>query len=170
MVSDAQYNELKAKVINLEKKIDMMSLQISRLILKEDISPISPQKNQTLARKDKTKYLFEGKLYCKRRVAYQCVKKYIIDNNVDSYEDVVTIFPDYLQGSLGVIKSVEEADMYSNADKRFYFKDTDILYLDKKPYVICSQWEKKNINNILQVAKKLGYEIEPVNLSINRAL
>ncbi len=164
MITDAQYKELQLQVNELEKKINMLSMQMSRLILKGDVSPTISHYEKS-AKKDTTKYLFEGKLYCKRRIAYLCVKKFVTENHVNKYEDAVRVFPDYLQGSLGVIKSVEEANRYSNAHRRYYFSDSDILCFDGKPYVVSSQWEKKNIGRILQVAANLGYEIESVNIS-----
>ena len=115
-----------------------------------------------VAKKDVTKYEFEGQLYCKRRIAYVCVARYVKDNNITTVDELIKVFPDYLQGSLGVIKSAEVAEKYSNANKRFYFSDEDIIYLSGKPYVVCSQWEKKNIDRILLAAEKLGYIITPI--------
>ena len=48
------------------------------------------------------------------------------------------------------------------AHVRRYFEDEDIIHLSGKQYVVCSQWEKKNINRILSIAKELGYEIVPI--------
>ena len=74
-------------------------------------------------KKDTTKYLFDGKLYCKRRIAFECVKKYVCDNRVNSYDELINVFPDYLQGSLGIIKPVEIAEKYSNAHRRLLYFD-----------------------------------------------
>ncbi len=164
MVSDSQYNELREKVVSLEKKVDYLSRELSRLVFKGEAKANVMSITEDKTKKDKTKYRFENKVYCKRRIVYVCVRKYISDNNIESFIDLQAAFPDYLQGSLGVIKPIEEANMYSNAHRRFYFADEDILHLNGKLYVICSQWEKKNINRFLSVAKDLGYSIQPITI------
>ena len=162
MVTDAQYMELQNRVKELEKKIDFLSMQMSRMMFKGEVSPIASSTNEILSKKDITKYKFRGQLYCKRRIAYMCVITYIKEHDIKEYKDVIEIFPDYLQGSLGVIKPIEMAEKYANAHRRYYFADDDIIYLSGRQYVVCSQWEKKNIHRILSVAQKLGYEIMPI--------
>ena len=164
MVTDAQYKELQNRVAELEKKMSTLSMQLSRLILKGDIGAQKVPPETSRSKRDKTKYMFDGALYCKRRLAYVCIKKYIVDNNIEDFNEVLKVFPDYLQGSLGTIKPVEAAEKYANAHRRFYFTDEDIIYLSGKPYVVCSQWEKKNINNLLSVVQNLGYQIETICL------
>ena len=163
MVTDSQYKELKEQVKELERRIDNLSLQLSRLILKNDVSKVQTNRKE-LSKKDTTKYLFDNKILCKRRIAYECVKKYVVDNNIVSYSELLRVFPDYLQGSLGVVKPIEIAERYSNAHRRYYFGDEDILQFEGKKYVVCSQWEKKNINRILKVASTLGYQIQSVSV------
>ncbi|SDB25185.1 hypothetical protein SAMN02910317_01222 [Ruminococcaceae bacterium FB2012] len=164
MISDSQFNELKNQVLTLENEVKRLSREISRLLLKGDANNYNVSPVNNLSKKDTTKYRFEGKVYCKRRVVYACIKKYITDHNITAYQDLISVFPDYIQGSLGMIKTADEANLYSNAHRRFYFCDDDIVILDGKPHVICSQWEKKNIERFLKVAEKLGYEIEPISI------
>lgn len=161
MVTDSQYWELQKRVNELEKKVNNLSLQLSRLVLKNDVSPIRSSDAQT-SKKDTTKYMLNDAVYCKRRIAFECVKKYITDNNVSTYAEVIKVFPDYIQGSLGVVKPIETAERYSNAHRRFYFGDDDVLVLEGKRYAVCSQWEKKNIDRILKVASQLGYQIQAI--------
>ena len=163
IVTDAQYKDLQNKVTELEKKINLLSMQFSTLILKGDAATRNTAKPKPVVKKDITKYMFENQLYCKRRIAYVCVKKFIEENNIIEYDEVLKVFPDYVQGSLGVIKPVEAAEKYSDAHRRFYFSDEDVISLSGKHYVICSKKKKKNIDRILSVAYKLGYEIESVS-------
>lgn len=163
MVTDSQFKELQNQVKELEKTVENLSLQLSRLVLKNDITS-KPSISKQAAKKDTTKYIFDGKLLCKRRLAYECVKKYIAENNVFSYSDLLNTFPDYLQGSLGVIKPIEIAGRYSYAHRRFYFADEDILEFEGKKYVVCSQWEKNNIYRILDIAEHLGYQVKIISL------
>ena len=163
MITDSQYKELQKKVDELEKKMNLLSMQLSRLLLKGDVSSMTGSSPKMSVKKDVTKYEFEGQIYCKRRIAYVCVARYVKDHNINTLDELIKIFPDYLQGSLGVIKSADIAEKYANANKRFYFADEDIIFLSGKPYVVCSQWEKKNIERILSVARELGYDINPIN-------
>lgn len=163
MVTDDQYKYLQNKVSELEKKVDMLSMQLSRLLLKGDAATSKPPASIVPKKRDITKYRFNGEVYCKRRIVYECVNQYIKDNNINDYTELVKVFPDYIQGSLGVVKSVEIAEKYANAHKRFYFSDEDIIYFSGVPHVVCSQWEKKNIDRFLKVAKDLGYVIETIS-------
>ena len=164
MITDSQYRELQKRVNDLEKKLDNISLQLSRIILKSDVTSIRETGGKQ-AKKDTTKYMLDAKVYCKRRIAYECVRKYVTDHNILTYNDLIKVFPDYLQGSLGVIKPIEDAERYSNAHRRFYFGDDDILVLDGHKYVVCSQWEKKNIDNILKTASDLGFQIQAIAIN-----
>ena len=164
LVTDSQYKELQYKVNVLEKKVQELSLQLSRLILKNDALPVQSVKSQT-AKKDTTKYMLDGKQYCKRRIVYECVRKYVDENKITKYEELIKVFPDYLQGSLGVVKPIDLAEKYSNAHRRFYFNDDDIIELEGKQYVVCAQWEKKNIGKILTVASSLGYQINTISVN-----
>lgn len=119
MVTDDQYKYLQNKVSELEKKVDMLSMQLSRLLLKSDVAASKPSASITPNKRDITKYRFNGEVYCKRRIVYECVTQYIKDNNINAYEDLIKVFPDYIQGSLGVVKSAEIAEKYSGAHKRF---------------------------------------------------
>lgn len=165
MVTDGQYQELKNQVAELEKKVNVLSIQLGRLLLKGDVDTYKEPIMVSRKKRDTTKYRFSGEIYCKRRVVYECIKQYIEDKNIDSYQKVVEVFPDYIQGSLGVIKPINLAEKYANAHRRFYFSDNDIIYLSGKPYVVCSQWEKKNISHFLQKARDLGYIIEEISLN-----
>jgi hypothetical protein len=164
MITDQEYKDLQKKVLDLEKKVTLLSIQLSTLILKNDVSPSQITKQKQITKKDTTKYIFDGQLYCKRRLAYVCVKKYITENNISCYEDILKVFPNYIQGPLGVIRPAQEAERYANSYRRFYFADDDVILFNGNPYVICSQWEKKNIDRILSIAEKLGYVVSPINI------
>lgn len=162
MVTDAQHKELLGKVQELERKINMLSLQLNRLVLKGDLAVTSSFSREEKTRRDTTKYKFGNQIYCKRRLVLACVKRYIEENNIDDFDVLLNVFPDGIQGSLGVIKPAEIAQRYANAHRRFYFEDQDIVYLSGLPYVVCSQWEKRNIERFLRVAEDLGYNIQQI--------
>lgn len=163
MVTDSQYKELQKKVDELGKTIKVLSAQISTMMMKQDTSLHKTQPKTFWERetcRDTTKYEYKNELYCKRQLVYAVVRDYINEHDACTYIAIKAAFPDFLQGSLGVVKPIEVANMYSGADKRFFFSDDQILSLADKNYVVCSQWDVKNIKRFLKRADELGIEIK----------
>lgn len=158
MVTDIQYKALQKRVEELERKIDLLSKQYSSLYMKHDMQSFAIPASNT--KRDTTKYYFNGYQYCKRQLVLACVKKYVEDHPGISGAELIECFPNYIQGSLGVIRKAEEAERYSNAVNRFYFGDYDILLLKDDTYVVCSQWDKNNINRFIALMRDLQYDIE----------
>ena len=123
--------------------------------------PLKKQKEQR-KKKDITKYLFNNRQLCKRELVLQCVKQYVKEHENLCSQELLETFPNYIQGSLGVVKKVEDAEWYTNAKKRYYFSDEDIIHLSDGDYVICTQWDASNIGNFLKLAEDIGYEIQPI--------
>ena len=122
MVTDEEYKALLERVDGLENKLKLLAQQYSSLYMKRDIQRIGESEHEKqIKHKDVTKYEFNGNIYCKRQLVLECVKKYVMDNDITSSRALNDIFPDYIQGSMGMIKRVEEAEKYSNAKKRFFF-------------------------------------------------
>lgn len=162
MITDSQYKELQKKVDEIGKTIKVLSAQISTMMIKQDASMCRTQLNSLSARencRDTTKYEYKNKQYCKRQLVYAVVRDYINEHDACTYIAIRIAFPDFLQGSLGVVKPIEVANKYSSADKRFFFLDDLILSFDDKKYVVCSQWDVKNIKRFLKRADELGIEI-----------
>ena len=164
MVTDAQYLALQQRVSELEQKLNNMSMQLNTLVLKNN-KPTLPSNSKLHTRNtyDVTKYLFNCHIYCKRRLVLNVIKQYIADYQVKTFEELSTVFPDYIQGSMGVIKPIRQAERYQNATKRYYFSDEDVVLLGGEYFVVCSQWDAKNIHRFLDVATRY-YDIEIINL------
>ena len=164
VITDEEYRNLKKKVDELEKKVNLLSQQLSSVYMRSDMHGLNeatkPEKRKK--RKDTTKYLFLGRQLSKRELVLQCVKQYVKNNKRLSSQKLIDTFPDYIQGSLGVVKRMEDARMYSDAEKRFYFSEEDIIGLKDGKYVICSQWDTNNIGSFIKLAKDMGFEIKPV--------
>ena len=114
MVTDEQYRTLLERVSNLESRLASMSRQFSAMLMRRDTFEETPRhKESTSVRRDRTRYRFDGKLLCKRRLVLECIKKYVADKNVTSSKTLREAFPDYIQGSLGIVKDTNEAERYS---------------------------------------------------------
>ena len=163
MVTDEEYKALVSRVDELENRLKMLSQRYSSLFMKSDLLNTEVKKQQEHKKhKDVTRYEFEGKKYNKRQLVLECVKFYVKKKRIKDSEKLFEVFPDYIQGSLGVIKKIEDAERYANASKRFYFSDEDIVHLKDGDYVICSQWDSGNINRFIKLASDLGLEITPI--------
>ncbi len=163
MITDEQYKALQNRVDELENRMASMSRQFSSLLMRRDVAERPTiQKESQSKKKDITKYLFEGKTLCKRGLVLEGVKKYVKDNKIDNSKDLLIAFPDYIQGSLGVVKSVNEAERYSDAIHRFYFRDNDVIKLSDTSMVICSQWDIRNISRFIKLLEEYGYSIEVI--------
>lgn len=164
VVTDEEYKALKTKVNELEKKINLLAQQYSSLYMRSDIRNISGiEAEKRTKHRDVTKFEFEGTKYNKRQLVLACVKKYVEENRITRSEDLFEAFPDYIQGSLGIVKRVEEAEKYSNANKRFYFLDSDIIRLVDGNYAVCSQWDAGNIDRFIKLVEDIGYEVVRIN-------
>ena len=131
------------EILNLKKRIE----ELENVILKND--KISSQKKEQTNR-DKTKYMFEGKVYAKNRLVLAIIKKYVEKNN-PSYELLSNVFDKSLQGSLGVVELYDNAIKISDASKRYFMKEEDILIFKNKKVVVCTQW---GIFNIVKFIKE----------------
>lgn len=163
MVTDQQYRDLLTRMDELENKLNVLSRSMAEMKMKSGLKSTKPQEPDVAKHKDITKYTFEGKKYSKRQLVLEIVKRYILENNIHDVEEIWKIFPDHIQGSLGVIRRAEDAELYEGAIDRYFFRDNELITLNDGVYVVCKDWTAKNIKRFLQIAETLGYTIDIVN-------
>ena len=61
-------------------------------------------------------------------------------NTNPSYEELNNVFDKSLQGSLKVVELYENALNISDGSKRYFMKEEDILILNNRKGVVCTQW------------------------------
>ena len=109
--------------------------------------------------RDKTKYMFEGKVWPKNRLVLAVIKRYVKDNS-PTFSKLSMVFDKSLQGSLNVVELFENAENISDGAKRYFMNGENVLHLcDNTKVVVCTQWGIFNIVKFLKVATMLGYEI-----------
>ena len=142
------------EITNLKKRIS----ELEKILLKNNTQekPKTQQSNR-----DKTKYIFEGKIYPKNRLVLAIIKQYIKQNN-PCYEELNNVFDKSLQGSLKVVELYENAIKISDASKRYFLKEEDILVLQNQKVVVCTQWGIFNIVKFIKQAQSLGFNIETI--------
>lgn len=162
MITDQQYREALIRIEELEKKVNALSRSMTEILMKSDTRQDTLIHTESEKRKDITRFSFQGVNYCKRQLVLAVIKKYIKDFNITDSSGILAVFPDYTQGSLGVIRRAEEAELYDGAKARYFFNDEDILHFSDGLFVVCKDWSTNNINRFLQIAEKIGYEIKPI--------
>lgn len=118
-----------------------------------------------LSTKDYTKYKFNGKLFGKGRLVLTVVRKFAEDNPNITYSELMKVFPEKTQGTMGVfaLKSKAEEIFASTSKKRHFINPDDIIQLKDAAIAVCTQWGVSNIDNFITVAKQDGYDIEPMS-------
>ena len=107
---------------------------------------------------DKSTYIFNGNTYRKGRLVLAVVEQYVSDNHGLVKEELEERFPSTLQGSIGVISSIEEAEGKYKG-KRHFVKNA--IKLTNATIAVCNQWGSNNIDKFVQhAAGELGYNID----------
>ena len=145
--------------MNLEQEIQDLKKRIEVLegmLLKSS----EPSKIKESANRDKTKFMYNGKVYPKNRLVLAIITDYAKNTN-PTFDVLCKTFDKSLQGSLNVVETFDNASKISDASKRYFMKQEDIINLsDGTNVVICTQWGIFNINRFVKVAQSLGYKID----------
>jgi hypothetical protein len=141
------------EILNLKKRIE----ELERIVLNKPINI----NMATTGNRDKSKYMFEGKVYAKNRLVLAVIKNYVKNNDI-TYMELSEIFDKSLQGSLGVVELYDNAIQVVDATKRYFLKDEDIIHLSDAKVVVCTQWGIFNIVKFIKRAQALGYNIETI--------
>ena len=165
-MNDKQFEEeialLKQRVERLES---LLSLFVSNgFVPKNKIKEkTSKSQNQKLSSRDKTKYLYEGKILSKNRLVLAIIKDYTTNHLQINLKDLQSIFDKSLQGSLMVVDNLENIKKRTDYQKRYFSNEQDLITLkDGTIVAVCNQWGIFKIKKFLMVANNLGYKIEEI--------
>ncbi|MBO5344536.1 MAG: hypothetical protein IKB06_01920 [Clostridia bacterium] len=141
------------EIKNLKTRIEILE----KLIISQ---PTTPVKLDT--KRDKTKYMFNGKIHPKNRLVLAVITQFVQTNN-PSFEELSSAFDKSLQGSLNVVELLEEASKIKDATKRYFMEKNEQLSLsDGSIVVVCTQWGIFNIPRFIKQANLLGFEITEI--------
>ena len=165
-MNDKQFEEeialLKQRVERLES---LLSLFVSNgFVPKNKIKEkTSKSQNQKLSSRDKTKYLYEGKILSKNRLVLAIIKDYTTNHLQINLKDLQSVFDKSLQGSLMVVDNLENIKKITDYQKRYFSNEQDLITLkDGTIVAVCNQWGIFNIKKFIMVANNLGYKIEEI--------
>ena len=114
------------------------------------------------AKRDTTRYMFEGNVYLKNRLVLAVVHAYVRDHPDISRSELKSVFSKSLQGSLGVVEFAEIAELRGDCNVRFFAKEDEVVHLCDGDVYVCSQWGILNIPNFIKYATQLNYKIEAI--------
>lgn len=170
--------DLMNRVLKLEKEVDLLKTYSSNPSHKGRISTgyimsmFEPKtegsEDQTTANfrndtgRDRTRYLFNGNVYLKNRLVLAIVTDYVQNHPNIMLDELKQVFSKTLQGSIGVVESVNIAKTRNDYTVRFFTKEDDVLHLIDCDAYVCTQWGILNIPNFVARARQLGYYIEEV--------
>lgn len=149
---ELEIKELKKRIEKLEalleNKNESKMVQNTMFPMKEKVQ------------RDKTRYIYDGKVLSKNRLVLAIVRQFVKDNNPD-FALLQQTFDKSLQGSLGVFDKVENAKKIKDCAKRYFVNDSFVLK-DGTEIVVCTQWGIFNIVKFIKQASMLGYKIDEI--------
>ena len=156
--------EMLDRIKTLEREVEKLKQECAATVVSanapsrrlEAFSPPPPGKRDT------TRFMFENNVYLKNRLVLAVIRAYLRDNSDITCEELKTVFPKSLQGSIGVVERATIAQMRPDYSVRFFVKPEEILHLTDGDMYVCSQWGILNIPNFLKVAEQLEYKIESI--------
>lgn len=111
---------------------------------------------------DYTEYSIDGGQFLgKNKFVYAAVSLYVKQHPNATFADLEKAFPPELQGSFGVIRTMEYIKE-KNYNGRRYFKEPEyVLHSgDNIPFAVSTEWGKGNIEKFVKAVKQLGYHVE----------
>jgi hypothetical protein len=158
-------NVLKDLKIDISEKF-IISQNTQNQEIKNNIDEISGQINTKQYSRDKTKYVINGNGISlpKNRFVLEFIREYL-KHKPTEFRELKNIFLDEYQGSTGVINKLEFVDKKysSQANKRHFINANEILKSsDNIEFVVSTEWRLENVQNILKVARKAGFQIDEI--------
>jgi len=154
--------ELMDRVSALEDEVEILKSKQTQIESSEETEAVFGTSTDSSGR-DTTKYILDGRKYGKNRLVLTIVKKYMEDHPDTSSIQLLSIFDKSLQGSLGVVRELEEVkNAYADYERRFFVSPNDVIKTTTGVCVVCTQWGIANIGNMVARAKQLGIEITVV--------
>lgn len=111
---------------------------------------------------DYTEYSLDGGPFLgKNKFVYAVVADYIKRHPVATFENIERVFPPKLQGSFGVVRTIEYIKE-KNYNGRRYFKEPEFVLKDANgiPFAVSTEWGKDNIEKFLKAVRQLGYHVK----------
>ena len=151
--------------MNIEEEIKILKQKVKVLeeLFNINTKTFNDSKQDNSYNRDKTKYMFNGKVLAKNRLVLNVIKEYVKQNN-PSLSDLQQVFNKTLQGSRMVVEGLDNVKKIADYKKRYFTDESDILTLaNGEKACVCTQWGIFNIKKFILVAKNLRFVIDEIN-------
>lgn len=115
--------------------------------------------------KDHSKYQFNEMILGKGRLALEVIKHHFSQHQDKPVTALITDF-DSIKHSQPIIETLEvgKSNAQTTGRRRYFLSDNDVLVANNGvQYVVSSQWNKNNIEDMIEIANDtLGYQIERI--------
>lgn len=153
--------ELLNRISKLEEEVETLKKLSKDKSSNEQSLEINNNCNSS--NRDTTKYFLDGKKYGKNRLVLAIVQKYMQMHPDTSEEELLNVFDKTLQGSLGVVRDLNEARLNcKDFTVRYFTQPDEQIKTSTRTVVVCNQWGVGNIGNIISRAKQLGIEVSKI--------
>ncbi len=126
------------------------------------MTPLSTDSNTKSRTYDHTGYSLEGGAFLgKNKFVYAVVSTYVRQHPEATFEDIERVFPSELQGSFGVVQTMDYIKS-KNFKGRRYFKEPEYVLRssDGVLFAVSTEWGKGNIEKFLKTVRRLGYNVK----------
>lgn len=110
---------------------------------------------------DHTEYSLDGGPFLgKNKFVYAVVSAYVSRHPQATFADIERVFPPELQGSFGVVRTMDYIREKKYNGRR-YFKEQEFVLHDANgvSFAVSTEWGKDNIEKFLKVVRQLGYHV-----------
>lgn len=153
--------ELMDRISALEDEVSILKANINKIDTgNKDIGNNNVTTVVNNSGRDTTKYILDGKKYSKNRLVLAVVNKYMEMHPNTSAAQLMLAFDKSLQGSLGVVRTLEDVkENCSDYKTRFFVRPEEIIHTSTDDCAVCTQWGIGNIGNIVARAMDFGIKI-----------
>ncbi len=134
---------------------------LSPTIVTPNVEVPEPQEKSKKRVYDYTTYSLNGGSFLgKNKFVYAVVSTYVEQYPNISFAELEKIFRPEMQGSFGVIRTMDYI-REKNYEGRRYFKEEEYQLVsgDGIKFAVSTEWGKDNLPNIVTLAKKLGFKV-----------
>ena len=149
--------------ISISLKTVLQDAPLPPVLPIRDMSPLARTKNASNNPAGKpAKYSLNGSPFlAANRFVFEVVKAYVGQHPDMTFSELERVFNPLLQGSNGVIRSLEYLRLKNYKGQRFFEDASSILRSgDGVEFAVCTQWSYHNTPDFAAHARKLGFSVE----------
>lgn len=121
---------------------------------------VTDKKKPVAKEKHTGKFVFNKVALSKSQCSLQIVTQYF--EKQPTLPQLKETFPDNVVSQFGIVKTLKEARGLSQLRSRYHLKDHQILTTsDGHQVAVTNQWTQDRFQQLLEIAKTLGYKVTP---------